>query len=71
MTMLVNSAIHLASHADIRTDYEGAPMTIAQDYSQLPDGPNVMKSMKVSVPQKQLAVNVDSYDFTRQTAAVK
>ncbi len=71
MTMLVNSTTHLATHVDIRTDYQGGPMTIAQDYSPLPDGPNVMKTMKVSVPQKDIVVNVDSYDFTRQSASSK
>ena len=71
MTMLVNSATHLASHLDIRTTYEGGPMTIAQDYSPVPDGPNVMKNMRVSVPQKGLVVNVDSYDFVRQSASAR
>ncbi len=71
MTMLVSSTTHLATHVDIRTDYEGGPMTIAQDYSPIAGGPNMMKSMKVLVPQKDLAVNVDSYDFTRQSASVK
>ncbi len=71
MTMLVNSTTHLASHLDIRTSYEGGPMTIAQDYSAIPDGPNVMKNMRVSVPQKGLVVNVDSYDFVRQSASAR
>ena len=71
MTMLVDATTHLAKHVDIRTNYEGAPMTIAQDYGPVPDGPNVMKSMKVSVPQKEIAVSVDSYDFTREGAALK
>ncbi len=69
MTMLVNSTTHLATHVDIKTDYEGSPMTIAQDYSPLPDGPNMMKTMRVSVPQKQIAVNIDSYDFARQSSS--
>ncbi len=71
MTMLVSSTSHLAVHVDIRTDYEGGPMTVAQDYSSIPDGPNMMKAMKVSVPRKDLLVNVDSYDFTRQSASSK
>jgi hypothetical protein len=69
MTMLVNAATHLAKHIDISTEYEGDPMTIAQDYAPVPGGPNVMKSMKVSVPRKNLVVNVDSYDFVQQSAA--
>jgi hypothetical protein len=71
MTMLVNGATKLAKHIDIRTDYEGDPMTIAQDYAPVPGGPNVMKSMKVSVPRKNLVVNVDSYDFVEQSAALR
>jgi hypothetical protein len=68
MTMLLNPATHLATHLDINTDYDGGPMTIAQDYSPLPGGPNVMRSMKVSVPNKNIVVNVGSYDYTRPTA---
>jgi len=59
MTMLVNPATHLAKHIDISTEYQGDPMTIAQDYAPVPGGPNIMKSMKVSVPRKNLLVNVD------------
>ncbi|MFZ0591018.1 MAG: hypothetical protein WAM39_11075 [Bryobacteraceae bacterium] len=68
MTMLLNSTTHLATHLDITTDYDGGPMTIAQDYSPIPGGPNVMRNMKVSVPQKDIAVNVESYDYTHQSA---
>ncbi|MFL6352006.1 MAG: hypothetical protein ACJ74Z_09175 [Bryobacteraceae bacterium] len=68
MTMLANPTTHLAKHIDINTDYDGDPMTIAQDYSPVPGGPNVMKSMKVSVPGKNLVVKVDSYDFVQQSA---
>jgi hypothetical protein len=68
MTMLLNSTTHLATHLDITTDCDGGPMTIAQDYSPLPGGPNVMRNMKVSVPQKNIVVNVESYDYTHQSA---
>jgi hypothetical protein len=68
LTMLINSKTHLATHVDIKTDYDGGPMTISQDYGQLPNGPNVMKSMKVSVPKKDIVVNAESYDYIQQTA---
>jgi hypothetical protein len=71
MTMLVNSATHLATHVDINTSYEGSPMTIAQDYAPIPAGPNMMKRMKVSVPQKNLMVDIDSYGYTRQSASLR
>jgi hypothetical protein len=65
MTMLLDPATHLARHIDINTDYEGSPMTIAQDYSTISNGPNMMTQMKVSVPKKELNISVDSYDFAR------
>jgi hypothetical protein len=68
LVMLVNSATHLATRVDIKTDYEGGPMTITQDYGRIPGGPNMMKSMRVSVPGKDLVVNVESYDYVQQTA---
>lgn len=68
MTMLINPVTHLASHVDIKTDYDGGQMSIVQDYGTLPGGPNVMQTMKVAAPQKDLAVDVQSYDFARQTA---
>jgi hypothetical protein len=71
MTMLVNATTHLAKHVQISTDFEGAPMSVAQDYGPIPGGPNVMKSIKVSVPQKQLLVDVASYDFTQQAARAR
>jgi hypothetical protein len=71
MTILVNPATRLATHINIKTDYDGGPMIISQDYAPLPGGPNVMKSMTVSAPRKDLVVNVDSYDYVRQNAALR
>ena len=69
MTMLVDPATHLATHVDIKTNCDGGPMTISQDYAPIPGGPNMMKSMRVSAPRKDLVVNVDSYGYVRQSAA--
>jgi hypothetical protein len=71
VTILVNSKTHLATHIDIKTVYDGGLMTVFQDYAPLPDGPNVMKSMRVSAPKKDLVVNVGSYDYVRQSAALR
>lgn len=65
--MRLDSSTHLARHIDIQTHYQGSPMTIAEDFTPTPEGPNLMKSMKVAVPQKGLAINVDSYDFVKQS----
>jgi hypothetical protein len=69
MTMHLDSRTNLATNSRIQTHYQGSPMNIAQEYSPLPDGPNVMRSMKVSVPDKGLEINVDSYDFAQQKAS--
>lgn len=66
MTMLVDSTTHLARHVDIKTDYQGGPVTVAQDYGPIPNGPNMMKTMRVSAPSKDLVITVDSYEFTPQ-----
>jgi hypothetical protein len=71
MTMIVDATTHLAKRVQIATDYDGSPMTVIQDYGPIPGGPNVMKSIKVSVPQKELAIDVASYDFAQQTAREK
>jgi hypothetical protein len=69
VTMLVDASTHLANHVEIKTEYDGGPLTISQNYARLPSGgPNVMKEMKVAAPKKELAINVDSYDYTQQTA---
>jgi hypothetical protein len=69
-TMLVDPRTHLAAHVDIKTDYDGGPMTVAQDYGPIPGGPNMMKSMNVSVPHKDLTIKVESYDFAQQSARI-
>lgn len=68
MTMIVDATTHLAKQVQITTGYDGSPMTVVQDYGSIPNGPNVMKSIKVAVPQKELAIDVASYDFAQQTS---
>jgi hypothetical protein len=68
MTMIVDGTTHLAKHVQIATNYDGSPMSVSQDYGPIPGGPNVMKVIKVSVPQKELLIDVASYDFVQQAA---
>jgi hypothetical protein len=68
MTMIVDATTHLAKHVQIATNYDGSPMSVSQDYGPIPGGPNVMKTIKVSVPQKELLIDVTSYDFAQQAA---
>jgi hypothetical protein len=70
ITMFVDAATNLATHVDIKTDYDGGPITIAQSYGPVASGPNVMKSINVSVPQKDLVIKVDSYEFVQQSSHV-
>lgn len=71
MTILVDAATQLAKHVDISTTYDGGPVTVAQDYAAIPNGPNAMQIMKVSAPPKDLAITVESYDYAHQTATGK
>lgn len=63
MTMLVDTGTLHATHITFLTNYDGSPVTIEQDYKPVPNGPNMMQTMKVSVPAKSIVVNIDSYDF--------
>jgi hypothetical protein len=65
MTMLVNSATYLATRIDFKTQHDGNPVTIAIDYQPLPSGPSMMTRMTVQIPEEDLLVNVQSFDFQR------
>jgi hypothetical protein len=71
MTILVNATTHLAKHIQIKTTFDGGPMTVEQDYSSVPGGPNMMKNMNVSIPKDDLIIDVESYDFTQQSARAR
>ncbi len=47
---------------------EASPVTIAQDYGQIANGPNMMKGVRVSAFSKDLIINMDSYDFIQESA---
>jgi hypothetical protein len=68
MTILIDPQTHLTKHIDINSSYQGGPITIAEDYGPIPGGPNAMRTMRVTAPSKELAINVDSYDYVRQSA---
>ena len=65
MTMNVNGATFLATRAEINTQHEGSPVTIALDYQQLPNGPSMLARMNVQIPKDNIVVNVESFDFVR------
>jgi hypothetical protein len=70
MQLVVNTASYLPSRADIKTQHEGSPVAITIDYDQLPNGPTVMRRMTVQIPDDDIVVNVDSYDFVRLTTHI-
>jgi hypothetical protein len=70
MNMTVNGATYLPVHVEFNTRYEGGPVAIAIDYQQLSNGPSLMARMIVRIPQDDIVVNVDSYDFVRVAGPV-
>ena len=65
MAMTFDASTQRAIHIEIKTDYDGAPMTVMQDYGPVVNGPNVMRSMTASAPRKSLVVKVQSTDFEK------
>lgn len=68
LTLLVNGASCLPTRMDVKTQHEGAPVTIAIDYQQLAGGPSMMTRMTVQIPKDGIVVNVESFDFVRLAA---
>jgi hypothetical protein len=65
MTMTVNRSANLATRIELKTQYEGSPVAIAIDYETLPGGPSMMMQMIVQIPNEDVVVRVDSFDFVR------
>jgi hypothetical protein len=65
MTMTVNRSTHLATRIEFKTEYEGSPVAIAIDYETLPGGPSMMMRMIVQIPNEDIVVRADSFDFVR------
>jgi hypothetical protein len=70
MTIAVNGSTYLPARMDVRTQYEGAPVTIAVDYEQFAGGPSMMSRMTVQIPKDGIVVNVESFDFVRLAGGV-
>jgi len=65
LTIAVNGSTYLPARMDVKTQYEGAPITIAIDYDHLASGPSMMSRMTVQIPKDGIVVNVESFDFVR------
>lgn len=65
MVMLVDNTSYLTTRIEIKTQHDGSPVTIAIDYRQLPNGPSMMTRMTVQIPNEEVVVSVDSFDFVR------
>jgi len=65
LTMSVNGATYLATRVDVKSHHDGRPVTIAIDYQQLPNGPNMPARMTVQIPEDNVVVNVETFDFIR------
>lgn len=55
----------LAARIEIKSFHEGNPVRIAIVYEQFPNGPSMMRRMTVRMPEQDIVVNVESFDFVR------
>jgi hypothetical protein len=65
MSILASASTFLTTRVDVKTQYEGAPVTIAIEYQTLPNGPSMMTRMTVQIPKEDIVVLVESFDFVR------
>ncbi len=65
MTLAINPTNFLTTRVDVKTRHEGDPVHVVISYEQLPTGPNMMRRMTVQMPEEDIVVNVESFDFVR------
>ena len=70
LTMDVNSATYLATRVEVKSQHDGRPVTIAIDYQQLPNGPNMLARMTVQIPEDDVVVRAESFDFVRLAGSI-
>ncbi len=63
--IVVEPSTFLITRVDIKTLHDGHPVKVAIVYEQLPTGPSVMRRMTVQMPEEDIVVNVESFDFVR------
>lgn len=65
MEVQVSVASMLATLIEIKTFHAASPVRIAIVYEQFPNGPSMMRRMTVRMPEEDIVVHVESFDFVR------
>jgi hypothetical protein len=63
LTFWVDTATLLFRRIEIRSSYEGKPVTVTANYSTLPGGPSYMAKAVLQYPAKELLLRIDDYDY--------
>lgn len=65
MDIAVNTTTFLMTNIDIKTRHDGNPVSVAIVYEQFPNSPSMMRRMTVKMPEQDIVVNVEAFDFAR------
>ena len=65
MTVWVNAASHKTSKVFVATTYQGSPITLNATFNTLAAGLNYMNYADVTIPAKQLEIQVSNFNYNR------
>jgi hypothetical protein len=65
LTIWVNAMTKHVARVQVSTAFQGNPVTLSATFNTLPSGLNYMSFAEVTVPSKQLSVQVQNFDYNR------
>ncbi len=65
MTLWVNAMTRHLARVQVNTTFQGNPVQLSATFNTLPSGLNYMSFAEVTVPSKQLSVQVQNFDYNK------
>jgi hypothetical protein len=63
LTLWIDTATLLFRRIEIRSSYEGKPVTVTANYSTLSGGPSYMAKAVLQYPAKELLLRIDDFEY--------
>jgi len=65
MTLIWSVANHRPVRMEIHAELEGKPVQMKVEFAALPDGSFYNAHTRISMPKKDLVINIDNFDYTK------
>ncbi len=64
-SLWLNPRTHHAQRIQVATTFQGDPVNLSATFNTLPSGLNYVAYAEVTVPAKQISVQVQNFDYNR------